>query len=425
MNNIEQNKLNELIAIFEATNYKLAIELAKKFTKEFGHNGTGWNVLGLSLKANGDLDESIKIFKFLISALPKNAAYVSNLGNTYMLIGRIKDGINCFKKALKLQPNLVNAIEALGLAYTEIGRVKDAAKYFGQVIELDPSNQSSPYYLGNLYLNDQNWAEAEKYLRASQFGLSQSHVLECLLCLDNRAGFESQYEVLANAGVCNPLIGGLISHAEELYETRFSNNFCEDPINYLHVDRVDEKDGLTEDLLLRIIEYHYSKKNDYRDQKLLHNGSQSSGNIFLTDEAFVTELKLTIESKITRYREMHANSKEGFIRHWPEKYQLFGWMVSMKSGGKLDAHNHKEGWLSGSLYLSLPDKGDKNTIDGNIAFSHSGPRYPSIKHPAERRVVDISERDVCIFPSSLFHETIPFESQRERISFAFDVIPYP
>ena len=34
----------------------------------------------------------------------------------------------------------------------------------------------------------------------------------------------------------------------------------------------------------------------------------------------------------------------------------------------------------------------------------------------------IETRDICIFPSSLFHHTIPFKSTEERICFVFDLI---
>ena len=37
--------------------------------------------------------------------------------------------------------------------------------------------------------------------------------------------------------------------------------------------------------------------------------------------------------------------------------------------------------------------------------------------------MEINKRDLCLFPSSLFHYTIPFEPEEERISFAFDVMP--
>ena len=423
MSQSEKENLEKLIRSYESQDYGQAIEVGGKFTKEFAHNGTGWNVLGLSYKANGEPNEAIKIFKFLIKALPKNAAYVSNLGNTYMLIGRIQDGIQCFKKALKLEPRLVNAIEALGLAYTEIGRDKDAAKCFTQVIELDPTNQSSAYYLGNLYLNDRNWVKAKDCLQSIDFGLSQSHILECLLCLDRRSEFKLHYTKLRDEGYCNPLIGGIVTHAQEFYETEFENIFCDNPIGYVQLGRVEERDGFTESLRNQLIAYHNRGRNDYRGQNLLHNGSQSSGNIFLLNEPFVANLRKCIETKIDQYRQFYRESRAGFLTKWPKEYELYGWIVSIKDGGNLDAHNHKEGWLSGSFYLSIPERNSIKSQESSIAFTHSGPRYPAIKKTFEKKVVTVKERDICCFPSSLFHETIPFKSSKERISFAFDVIP--
>ena len=37
-------------------------------------------------------------------------------------------------------------------------------------------------------------------------------------------------------------------------------------------------------------------------------------------------------------------------------------------------------------------------------------------------IKEIETRDICIFPSSLFHHTIPFESSEERICFVFDLV---
>ena len=37
-------------------------------------------------------------------------------------------------------------------------------------------------------------------------------------------------------------------------------------------------------------------------------------------------------------------------------------------------------------------------------------------------IKNLETRDLCIFPSSLFHHTIPFESTEERICFVFDLI---
>ena len=93
----------------------------------------------------------------------------------------------------------------------------------------------------------------------------------------------------------------------------------------------------------------------------------------------------------------------------------------MKTGGFLKSHNHEYGWITGSFYLQIPKYND-NDDSGNIAFSYQGPRYPKKDKQFNLTIKKIETRDICIFPSSLFHQTIPFESTEERICFVFDLV---
>ena len=95
----------------------------------------------------------------------------------------------------------------------------------------------------------------------------------------------------------------------------------------------------------------------------------------------------------------------------------------MKSGGFLAPHNHEYGWITGSFYLQIPNYNDIDNDSGNIAFSYEGPRYPNKDKNFNLTIKKIETRDICIFPSSLFHHTIPFKSTEERVTFAFDIIP--
>jgi hypothetical protein len=40
-----------------------------------------------------------------------------------------------------------------------------------------------------------------------------------------------------------------------------------------------------------------------------------------------------------------------------------------------------------------------------------------------KKVIDVVTGSMVLFPASLMHHTIPFESEEERIVLAFDVIP--
>ena len=92
----------------------------------------------------------------------------------------------------------------------------------------------------------------------------------------------------------------------------------------------------------------------------------------------------------------------------------------MNKGGHLKTHNHETGWLTGTFYLQMPEK-DINTDEGAIEFSHQGPKYPAENGEFEKRLIRPTTRDLNIFCSSLFHRTLPFNSDRQRICIAFDV----
>ena len=112
-------------------------------------------------------------------------------------------------------------------------------------------------------------------------------------------------------------------------------------------------------------------------------------------------------------------STEGSIKNWPNDYELRAWMIGMNRGGFLKSHNHGYGWITGSFYLKVPKY--KNNDAGSLAFSYQGPQYPSKGKNFDLTVQRIKARDLCIFPSSLFHHTIPFKGNEERICLVFDL----
>ena len=87
--------------------------------------------------------------------------------------------------------------------------------------------------------------------------------------------------------------------------------------------------------------------------------------------------------------------------------------MSMKSGGKLAAHMHDKGWISGSVYINVPPKVNKDS--GNFVVCLDSEKLG--------QSIDVVTGSLCLFPSSLLHYTIPFEAEENRIVLAFDVIP--
>ena len=75
--------------------------------------------------------------------------------------------------------------------------------------------------------------------------------------------------------------------------------------------------------------------------------------------------------------------------------------------------------IFGAIYLKVPSNIKKN--EAGIEFSLHGKDYPiKIKNIPTITIVP-KVCDLVLFPSSLFHKTIPFKSRSERMIIAFDI----
>ena len=92
----------------------------------------------------------------------------------------------------------------------------------------------------------------------------------------------------------------------------------------------------------------------------------------------------------------------------------------MKSGGTLRPHMHEQGWLSGSIYINVPEK--SKTDSGNLVVCIEEERLTG-EDRLQEKSINVVTGSLCLFPASLLHYTIPFESEEERIVLAFDVVP--
>ena len=156
-------------------------------------------------------------------------------------------------------------------------------------------------------------------------------------------------------------------------------------------------------------------------QDLLNNGVQSAGNLFILDDPSIRTIKKIIVERIQNYRNKYKDSEDGFIKKWPKDVNLYGWIIDLKKGGSLNSHMHKLGWLSGSLYLKLEKQ--QGSSQGNIIFDLNGGDYPTESKLYPSIEFNIEKGDIVLFPSSIFHKTVPFESENNRITLAFDIKP--
>ena len=92
----------------------------------------------------------------------------------------------------------------------------------------------------------------------------------------------------------------------------------------------------------------------------------------------------------------------------------------MIKGGYQTAHIHPSGWVSGVIYLKTIENPEKS--EGAIKFGLHGHNYPILNADYPKQVFQPQDGDIVLFPSSLFHETVPVIQDKERCIIAFDLI---
>ena len=91
----------------------------------------------------------------------------------------------------------------------------------------------------------------------------------------------------------------------------------------------------------------------------------------------------------------------------------------MKKGFQ-KAHIHPSGLLSGIIYLKTITNAKEN--EGAIEFTLHDGQLPTLKEPVPRILHQPKIGDIVLFPSSLYHKTIPIKQDQERSVIAFDLL---
>ena len=378
------------------------------------------NALALSFRYLGESLKAKESFIKLVNSNPKKDYMYSNAGNFFFDLGHIDQALQCHNQALKLNPKNLNSLNQMGLVLSNRGKDEEAIKYYQHSISIDKTIQASYDNLGNSLRNLERYKEASEVYELSNKVLSRCNQLECLYLLGDKELFYKKLKDLQRDDISHPLAAALSSHASIRYDGVDEYPFCSKPFDFIKKTELLGTEFLDEGLINEFFNEFNSLGISKKEQSLLSNGYQSSGNIFFIDKPAIQKIRKIILDQIDLYKKISDNTAT-FISRWPKDYELYGWVIVINDGGSLSGHMHKEGWLSGSLYLERPKKNSQH--DGDITFSLHGSNFPTGGKAFMTKTIEINKGDMVLFPSSLFHATVPFKSDHKRITLAFDIIP--
>jgi uncharacterized protein (TIGR02466 family) len=408
--------INKLDAAENA--YRQALKLNPNFFEAYGN-------LGTVLQRQGKLDDAIASYQQGLKINPTDARAYFNLGTVLRDKGELQQALNSYKKAIELFANYTDAHNNLGETQRDLGLMDEAIISYQKALALNSNHANANYNMAEFLYLAEKYDEAIPFFERSQLEDWQTRKLYCLYKAEKFNAFKANRDALASgAPNTSPLLATLSRHYSINFNEPDPYNFCKNGLDFVYKNSIIDKNStLLRDLLNDINTAHIAE----RKQGRLTNGQQSAGNLFKRPEASFKRLAELIKKEFLAYKNQFKNADCTLITSFPSKLEFTSsWYVKMQQGGHLSAHIHEIGWISGAVYLAMPST-NGNANEGAFEYGTHGDNYPIVPpltardFPTEYILPQVG--DIVLFPSSLFHRTIPFNSNEERICIAFDLKP--
>jgi tetratricopeptide (TPR) repeat protein len=158
-------------------------------------------------------------------------------------------------------------------------------------------------------------------------------------------------------------------------------------------------------------------------EQSVRGGTQTDRQLFFRPIPIIQKVRGRVQALVRTYIDQMGQADAGHPLLAPPRNEsiLFegSWSVRLKSGGHHSAHTHPKGWISSALYVDVPPKDAIGAApSGWISFGNSPPELKTGLQPYHQVKPDAGK--LVLFPSTLWHHTIPF-AQGERLTIAFDV----
>lgn len=395
--------------------YRKALALNSRFFEAHGN-------LGTLFQKQGKLDEAIASYQAGIQIQPQDARGHFNLGTALRDKGLLPEAVASYQRAITLFPNYTDAYNNLGETYRDQGDMTQAVQHYQHALQRNPQHAQANYNMGEFLYLAKRFEEAIPYFENSQLEDWQARVLYCLYQAQKFAEFKALRSNIVQQGPHTaPFIATLSTHYSINHGEADPYQFCPNGLDFVYHRSLPELapgSALLQALLNAIAEADIAE----RKQARLTNGKQSAGNLFKRPEAAFRTLGELVKREFSLYRAQFRQADCALIEYFPEALEFTSsWYVKMHKGGHLDAHIHEIGWISGAVYLAMPDTADPQ--EGAFEYGTHGDQYPQLHTDFPTAFIKPKVGDIVLFPSSLFHRTIPFNADAERICVAFDLKP--
>ena len=154
----------------------------------------------------------------------------------------------------------------------------------------------------------------------------------------------------------------------------------------------------------------------------LRHGTQTSVDLRHSDDPAIRSFFIAIDGPIRRHMAMLGHGSDPLRSRNTGGYRIAGcWSVRLHPGGYHTPHFHSKGWLSSACHIVLPSVVDREGREGWLAFG--APAFEGVRPLPPEHYEKPEPGRLVLFPSYMWHGTVPFSGTEPRLTIAFDVVP--
>ena len=320
-------------------------------------------------------------------------------GRFLLKADRPGEALAAFDEALTLEPTDAGAMAGRGRALEALGETAGARTAHESSISANPDNPDSLIDAAAFLLR-QEQAERAKAMLVKAVALRPAdQPALSLLCLCHRALGEEREE--ARLAGYESLVACYDLPAPEGYSCML--DFNRDLAAYLEALHDDKREHFTQ---------------------TVRGGTRLYDEVFNNGHALVERLRAGIDAAVADHiRGLPTDGLHPFLSRSTTGFRyVSSWSSRLLDRGFHLNHVHPQGWISSAYYVSVPqicrdESGRQGWLKLGEPTEDFGPGF------APRRYIQPAPGRLVLFPSYLWHGTVPFESEEIRTTIAFDVAP--
>ena len=421
--------------------------------------------LAVALRLAGRPGEAAELLEGCVAASPGSAEIRYNLAHCYYDLGRLDDATAGYRAAVAANPAYRDAHDSLNRLLWQRGDTEQYLRSYWDALSGNPNDADLLADLANRLnlggrtgdtialledavrrgvdgadirhrLGQACWAEgrADAALSHLAAGVKLDAGIECGLelarCLILLSRYEDALETIGPALAVKPFDQQAIAYealawrflgdprAERLndYDRFVSARILQPPEGWGDIGRFNKR-------LESVLETLHTTSHHPLEQTL-RGGTQTMGNLFDKDIPEIATIRKMIEEAVADYiAGLPEDPDHLFAGRRSGGFRFSGsWSVRLRSEGFHLNHVHSEGWISSCYYVGLPASvADGSGRQGWIKFGETGLGLGD--REAIARAIKPEVGKLVLFPSYMYHGTIPFVDDSPRTTIAFDIVP--